>query len=354
VGFAPPLLPVYAQPPCPAPGYIWTPGYWAYAGDEGGYYWVPGSWVMAPSPGLLWTPGYWGEVGGGYVWNEGYWGPQVGFYGGINYGFGYFGEGFAGGYWQGGDFFYNRSVTNVSNVNITNVYNRTVNNNYYGNRASFNGVNGVAAAPTHGDLLAARQPHYRPTAPQRTQAASAHTLPTSLALINHGHPPIAATQRPGSFHGSGVVAANGAQGFAALANVNRGQSLPTAEHSFGSGQHGSQAPRGEQGQNGYQTTHVQPHNSFPMQSGYHAPKNNQAFQAPRGSQAPHNNQAYQAPRGSQAPHNYQAYQAPRGSQAPHINQSYQAPRNYQAPHNYQAYQAPRSYQAPHNYQTPRK
>ena len=44
---APPVLPVYVQPICPAPGYMWTPGYWAYA-DEAGYYWVPGAWVLAP------------------------------------------------------------------------------------------------------------------------------------------------------------------------------------------------------------------------------------------------------------------------------------------------------------------
>jgi hypothetical protein len=323
VGFAPPPLPVYAQPPCPAPGYIWTPGYWGYSDDDDDYYWVPGTWVMAPSEGLLWTPGYWGEVGGGYVWNEGYWGPQVGFYGGINYGFGYFGEGFAGGYWRGRDFFYNRSVTNVSNVNITNVYNHTVNSNFVGNRASFNGVNGVPAAPTHSDLLAARQPHYAPTAPQRTQAAAAQTLRTSLASINHGRPPIAATQRPGSFQGSGVVAANGAQGSRALAYGNRGQSSPTASRPFASGQHGWQAQRT-----------YNPQNSFPTQSG---------------RQPPHSYQTYPAPRNYQAPHNYQTYQAPRNYQAPHNYQAYQAPRNYPAPHNYQAYQAPRNYQAPHRY-----
>ena len=45
VGFAPPVLPVYVQPPLPAPGYIWTPGYWAYG--DAGYYWVPGVWVHA-------------------------------------------------------------------------------------------------------------------------------------------------------------------------------------------------------------------------------------------------------------------------------------------------------------------
>jgi WXXGXW repeat (2 copies) len=56
VSIAPPALPVYVAPPMPAPGYFWTPGYWAYA--DGGYYWVPGTWVLAPAPGLLWTPGY--------------------------------------------------------------------------------------------------------------------------------------------------------------------------------------------------------------------------------------------------------------------------------------------------------
>ena len=47
INVAPPALPVYVQPPCPAVGYIWTPGYWAYGDDD--YYWVPGTWVMAPS-----------------------------------------------------------------------------------------------------------------------------------------------------------------------------------------------------------------------------------------------------------------------------------------------------------------
>src|ERR1700690_73777 len=72
----PPALPVYVQPVCPAPGYIWTPGYWAYG--PAGYFWVPGTWVMAPSVGVLWTPGYWGWGGGGYAWHSGYWGPHVG------------------------------------------------------------------------------------------------------------------------------------------------------------------------------------------------------------------------------------------------------------------------------------
>src|SRR5579884_3207961 len=47
VRFGPPALPVYAQPVCPGPGYMWTPGYWAWS-DDAGYYWVPGTWVVAP------------------------------------------------------------------------------------------------------------------------------------------------------------------------------------------------------------------------------------------------------------------------------------------------------------------
>ncbi len=111
VGFAPPVLPVYVQPPCPEPGWMWTPGYWAYGPD--GYYWVPGTWVPAPYVGALWTPGYWGWGGGLYVWHPGYWGPHVGYYGGVNYGFGYMGVGFAGGMWGGGAFRYNTAVMRV-------------------------------------------------------------------------------------------------------------------------------------------------------------------------------------------------------------------------------------------------
>ena len=72
---------------------------------------------------------------------DGYWAPQVGFYGGISYGYGYFGEGYEGGRWQNGQFFYNRSVNNVNITVIHNVYNTTINNTTV-NRVSYNGGNG--------------------------------------------------------------------------------------------------------------------------------------------------------------------------------------------------------------------
>jgi hypothetical protein len=206
-GFAPPPMPAYEQPPIPGSGYLWTPGYWAYAVDAG-YYWVPGTWVLAPAPGLLWTPGYWGAVNGYYAWNAGYWGPRVGFYGGINYGCGYFGAGFDGGYWRDRDFFYNRAVTNVRNVNIANVYNdRRVNNNFFGNRASYNGRGGVQARPTDSEMAAAREPHRGETSEQTLQAQSAHTVRSLQASVNHGQPPITATARPGVFEGRAVASA---------------------------------------------------------------------------------------------------------------------------------------------------
>ena len=151
VTIAPPVLPVYEQPPIPGPGYIWTPGYWAW---DGSYYWVPGTWVLAPV-GLLWTPGYWGWVDGAYVWNAGYWGPTVGFYGGIDYGFGYGGVGFVGGEWRGGQLYYNRAVTNITTTNITTVYNRTVVNNGPVTHVSFNGgAGGIQARPSGAELAA--------------------------------------------------------------------------------------------------------------------------------------------------------------------------------------------------------
>src|SRR6266850_7145379 len=121
VGFPPPELPVYEQPPIPGDGYLWNPGYWAWSADDEDYYWVPGTWVLVPQPGFLWTPGYWAAVGAVFIWHVGYWGPHVGFYGGVNYGYGYLGHGYEGGYWEGSRLYYNRNVNNISTTNITNV-----------------------------------------------------------------------------------------------------------------------------------------------------------------------------------------------------------------------------------------
>jgi WXXGXW repeat (2 copies) len=203
VRIGPPVLPVYVQPVCPSPGFIWVPGYWAYGDD--GYFWVPGTWVEPPEVGLLWTPGYWGWDDGFYIWHAGYWGPQVGFYGGINYGFGYTGVGYYGGYWRGGTFYYNRAVTNVNVTVVRNTYNTTVINNNF-NRVSFNGGRGgTTARPTSFELAAARQRHFSMTSEQTRHVETARGNRTLLASVNHGRPDIAATPRPGEFHGRGAA-----------------------------------------------------------------------------------------------------------------------------------------------------
>jgi WXXGXW repeat (2 copies) len=207
VGVPPPPLPVYAQPIIPGPGYIWVPGYWAYSDD--GYYWVPGTWVLPPYVGALWTPGYWGWAGGVYVFHAGYWGSHVGFYGGINYGFGYAGVGYVGGYWRNGGFYYNRSVNHIGNVHVTNVYNRTV-NNVTVNRTSFNGGRGgLTARPSAQEMSFAREQHTAPVAAQVQQGTLASRDPSMRASFNHGAPQVAATPRAGAFNGQGVAAARG-------------------------------------------------------------------------------------------------------------------------------------------------
>jgi hypothetical protein len=210
VRIGPPALPVYAQPICPGPGYFWTPGYWAW-NDEGGYYWVPGTWVMAPV-GMYWTPGYWGWGGGLYMWHAGYWGPHIGFYGGINYGFGYGGVGFAGGEWRGGGFYYNRSVTNVSVTNVTNVYNKTVIvNNTTVNNVSYNGgTGGVQSQPTPQEQAAMNEPHTVPLAAQTQHETLASQNKQNFASVNQGKPAIAATGRAGDFSSHSAIPARSA------------------------------------------------------------------------------------------------------------------------------------------------
>jgi WXXGXW repeat (2 copies) len=207
ITIGPPPLPVFEQPLCPDDGYLWTPGYWAYDNDVSDYYWVPGTWVMAPEVGFLWTPAYWGWGGDGFVFYDGYWGPNVGFYGGINYGFGYFGQGYEGGRWDGGHFFYNRSVSNVNITNIHNVYNTTVINNNV-SHVSYNGGNGgISARPTSDQESAARERHIPPVATQTQHAQAARANPQQRAAASMGKPGVAATPRPGDFNDRAAVPA---------------------------------------------------------------------------------------------------------------------------------------------------
>jgi hypothetical protein len=170
IDIAPPALITYDQPECPGDGYMWIPGYWAYS-PETGYYWIPGYWTLPPDPGLYWTPGYWAFNGAAYIWNAGYWGSNVGFYGGVNYGYGYYGTGFVGGMWRGNTFQYNTAVMHIGG-NIRNTYvNKNFTNN--NNRVSFNGRGGIQKSQTSQQRQFGQQQRYQVTSDQKMQRQSA-------------------------------------------------------------------------------------------------------------------------------------------------------------------------------------
>jgi len=187
VSVAPPVLPVYTQPLCPGPGYIWTPGYWAYG--PSGYYWVSGTWELAPFVGALWTPGYWGWGGGVYMWHAGYWGHHVGFYGGVNYGFGYTGVGYAGGYWHNGAFTYNRTVNHISGGNFHS-YSKTV-VEHETSRVSYNGGKGG---------LTARQNHPGTATASHSSAHTAHSNAAHAHTASHAQASHASRGHASSAH----------------------------------------------------------------------------------------------------------------------------------------------------------
>jgi len=230
VGFAPPPLPVLVladQPPCPEAGLMWTPGYWAYGPD--GYYWVPGTWVAAPQVGFLWTPGYWGWGGGLYAWHAGYWGPHVGYYGGVNYGFGYMGIGFAGGAWRGNTFAYNTAVVRVNTTVIHNTYvdntvvrnNTVVNNNHV---AYSGGPGGVNHPPTAQENTYSHEQHVAPTPMQTQHETAAKSNANNYATHNGGHPQNVAMAGPAGARPAGGNAGGGNTNRA----VNNNMSKPNA------------------------------------------------------------------------------------------------------------------------------
>ncbi len=236
VGFAPPILPVYVQPVCPEPGYMWTPGYWGYGPD--GYYWVPGAWVPAPYDGALWTPPYWGYEGALFVFHPGYWGRHVGYYGGVNYGFGYMGIGFVGGAWRGHEFAYNRAVMRVGEGprwGRDRVYeDRTIverNTVVRDSRVSYSGgPHGINHPPNTEERGYMREQHVGATSAQQAHVQAARSDHSSYFNANHGQPQHAAVERP---MGSSVRANPQARPGGLNTNSSaRGQYRPQQQNSY--------------------------------------------------------------------------------------------------------------------------
>jgi hypothetical protein len=277
INIAPPVLPVYAQPICPGEGYLWTPGYWAYG--EAGYFWVPGTWVLAPRPGVLWTPGYWGFGGGLYLWHAGYWGPHVGFYGGVNYGYGYGGSGFYGGRWEGEHFAYNTAVLHVNTTVIHNTYidNTVIHNTTVINRTSFNGPGGVNARPSGQEQAAMREQHVQATSEQVSHEHFASSNRANFASVNGGRPAMAAVSHPMTNANMATHTAYNNSNNRPAYNANNG-----SHPAYGNANNEYKAPA-----NNANNAYKAPANN--VNNGYKAPVNNEAHY----NTAPHNNEPQQ-------------------------------------------------------------
>jgi len=210
VSAAPPPLPSYEQPAITAQGFLWVPGFWAWRKSVPDYFWVPGTWVQPPQPGLLWTPPYWSRVEGGYAFHGGYWAAEVGFYGGIAYGYGYDGNSYQGGRWENGAFSYNRAVNNLGSLDIANVYDQVVAADNSALRVSFNGGRrGVAARATKQQDALANEEHVGATVEQQKHFELAAMDRSLYSKLNNGKPAVAATPHAGVLDGAGITHSNG-------------------------------------------------------------------------------------------------------------------------------------------------
>ena len=147
---------------------------------------------------------------------------RVGFYGGVNYGYGYTGDGYWGGRWSGNNFQYNTAVTRVNTNVVHNTYvNNSVTNNMNANRASFNGPNGVKAQPNAQQKAAAANAKKMPPTSQQLARQQAASKDQNLrASANKGKPNADAINSFNKNEGVGQ-GKGGAQGLGAAAGAGR-------------------------------------------------------------------------------------------------------------------------------------
>ena len=197
---APPPLPVLFPVDASRPGIPLDSRLLGLGGD--GYYWTPGSWARPPAVDLFGRPatGPGTQADHDYVFHSGYWAPTVGFYGGIDYRFGYSGQGFHGGFWRNHQFVYNRAVNDVGNVHVATYANQVF---APANHISYNGgTGGTAARPTPAQIAAMRERHIGPTPAQIQNQQTASRIPNQRYSENKGAPPIGALARANDFRGA--------------------------------------------------------------------------------------------------------------------------------------------------------
>jgi hypothetical protein len=162
--------------------------------------------VQPPQPGLLWTPPYWSRVDGGYAFHGGYWATEVGFYGGIDYGYGYAGDGYQGGRWENGAFFYNRAVNNLGSQSVAHIYDQAQAEDTTEARVSFNGGGReTTARPTRHQETLASERHIGATSEQQKHFELAAMDRSLYSKLNNGEPGVAATPHAGMLDGAGIT-----------------------------------------------------------------------------------------------------------------------------------------------------
>jgi hypothetical protein len=198
----PPPLPAEEQPTLSQDGYLWTPGYWYWR--DHGYFWITGAWLRPPQVGYLWTPGYWSSAGTAFVFHPGHWGSTVGYYGGVNYGYGYFGNGYTGGHWVGDSFAYNSAINHLNPAVAHHTYAESVPNQ---TPRSFTGGPGVVAA-THTVAQHQSLPRAvnKPAATMTAQVSEPAPKPADLDRPTAGVKPAAGTP-PKNTHTTATKAA---------------------------------------------------------------------------------------------------------------------------------------------------
>jgi len=194
VSLMPPPLPAYDQPPCPDQNLVWVPGYWAW--NQRSYYWVPGAWVEPPFAGAMWTPGHWNWSHHPftlYTWLGGYWSFHVGYYGGVNYGYGYGGYGYSGGVWHGSLFAYNLEIVRVDNRWVRETFRDPglVDRGYIEreNHSGFNGgPGGVNYHISPEEQAVEHEKHWEPTGFQQQYESRFRDDQAYWYNTNHGQP----------------------------------------------------------------------------------------------------------------------------------------------------------------------
>jgi hypothetical protein len=174
------------------------------------------------------------------MFHPGYWGRHVGYYGGVNYGFGYMGVGFVGGLWHGHDFVYNTAVVHVNRTVIRNTYiDRTIveRNTIVNDRhvAYSGGPGGIRHEANRDERSAMNERHDAPTRMQEEHFQAARDDRGSYVKNNGGHPEHFAVDRP---TGGGPAEFNHGQGnarpnFEPRGNDSRPAAAPHNDHVMG-------------------------------------------------------------------------------------------------------------------------